>query len=220
MKELIKVVKNENGNEVVNARDLHRGVVKEAKGGQIGEDFSHWIKRMINYGFIKDIDYTVVKFNYKGDAIFSESDNQTVAKIEYALTLDCAKQIAMLQNNDKGREYRLYFIRIEKLLKDIAFKIGDKKHQLNCMEQLQHLLPEDFKQEKISYIKANTVVNKAVSNAFGFPKMIKKLDMNNDMLMVRESVLDDYIKLFDVLEDNSEVKKVLYKKYSGKSLTV
>jgi len=31
MKELIKVVKNENGDEVVNARDLHRGVVKEAK---------------------------------------------------------------------------------------------------------------------------------------------------------------------------------------------
>ena len=86
------------------------------------------------------------------------------------------------------------------------------------MALLQDMLPNDVKQEKINYIKANTIVDKAVSNYFGFPKMIKKIDMNKDMLEVRENVLNDYLKLFEVLQGNREVKEVLYKKYAQPKL--
>lgn len=111
-----------------------------------------------------------------------------------------------------------YINALEQALQDLKFRQGDKKHQLECMALLQDMLPDDVKQEKVHYIKANTVVDKAVSNYFGFPKMIKKIDMNKDMLEVRENVLNDYLKLFEVLQDNHEVKEVLYKKYAQPKL--
>jgi len=120
--ELIKIYQ---GN-LVNARDLHRYVVVEAKGGQKGEDFSNWVKRMLDYGFKLNEDYTTVGYNYKGEVVevngvtkLSESDNQRVSKRDYFLVLDCAKQIAMLQNNNRGREVRAYFIQCEKALKEL-----------------------------------------------------------------------------------------------------
>ena len=111
-----------------------------------------------------------------------------------------------------------YINALEQALQDLKFRQGDKKHQLECMALLQDMLPDDVKQEKINYIKANTVVDKAVSNYFGFPKMIKKIDMNKDMLEVRENAMNDYLKLFEVLQDNHEVKEVLYKKYAQPKL--
>ena len=102
---------------------------------------------------------------------------------------------------------------LEDQLYTLKFREGDKKHQLEAMEALSHLLPEDLKGEELAYVKANTVVNKATSNLFGFPKMLKKAEMSEDMLQVREKVLDDYIKLFEVVEDNSTVSDILYKKY-------
>ncbi len=105
------------------------------------------------------------------------------------------------------------WIFLEQQLEIIKFHQGDKKHQLDAMEALSHLLPDDLTGEALSYIKANTVVNKAVSNLFGFHKMLRKADMSNDMLHVRENVLDDYIKLYEVIGCNCEVKDILYKKY-------
>lgn len=113
---------------------------------------------------------------------------------------------------------QLYIEKLEKAYNDLEFRIGDKKHQLKCMEMLQDFLPEELKQEKVSYIKANTVVNKCTSNYFGFPKMLKKAEMNDEMLKVREEILDDYLKLFEVLQDNGEVRDALYKKYDKQKL--
>ena len=102
---------------------------------------------------------------------------------------------------------------LEEQLEIIKFREGDKKHQLSAMEALSHLLPDDLKGEALVYVKANTVVNKAVSNLFGFPKMLKKDAMSEDMLQIREKVMDDYLKLYEVIEDNSIVSDILYKKY-------
>ena len=122
----MEIIKIYQGN-LVNARELHHYVVVQARGGQRrGEDFSNWIKRMLDYQFTINVDYSTIGFNYKGEVIeengvakFSESDNQRVSKRDYYLTLECAKQIAMLQNNDKGREVREYFIECEKALKEL-----------------------------------------------------------------------------------------------------
>lgn len=125
----------------------------------------------------------------------------------------CNKESALVRYKTQQ-----YVERLEQALYDLRFRQGDKKHQLECMALLQDMLPDDVKQEKVHYIKANTIVDKAVSNYFGFPKMIKKIDMNRDMLEVRENVLNDYLKLFEVLQDNHEVKEVLYKKYAQPKL--
>lgn len=201
-------VENKNGELLISARDLHKGL-------EITDRFSRWFNRMLAYGFEKDIDYCCVKSSTQQNQYGGIKELN-----DYALKLDMAKEICMIQRNSKGRQFRKYFIEVEKAYRDVQFRVGDKKHQLQCMEMLQDLLPEELKQEKISYIKANTVVNKITSNMFGFPAMLKKKDMNKEMLEIREKVLDDYIKLYEVLEDNHLIKETLDKKYQGKLLSL
>ena len=195
----------ENNEQLISLRKLYDAL-------EIKSKFNDWKNRMFSYGYEENIDYIAVT-QKKVTAQGNSSEY-----IGYYLKIDVAKEICMIQRNDKGREFRRYFIEVEKAYNDLQFRIGDKKHQLKCMEMLQDFLPEELKQEKVSYIKANTVVNKCTSNYFGFPKMLKKAEMNDEMLKVREEILDDYLKLFEVLQDNGEVKEALYKKYDKRKL--
>jgi phage regulator Rha-like protein len=109
---------------------------------------------------------------------------------------------------------------LENELEVLKTRTDTKKRQLEAMEALSHLLPDDLSEEALSYIKANTVVNKAVSTLFGFPKMLKKAEMNDDMVQVRDTVLDDYVALFEVLQDNCLVRDAIYAKWQPKRITV
>ena len=200
-------VENKNGESLISARELHAGLEVKSK-------FNDWFKRMLDFGFEENLDYVLVTQK----KVTNNPKNPVTEYNDYYLKIDVAKEICMVQRNEKGRQFRKYFIEVEKAYRDVQFRVGDKKHQLECMALLQDLLPDYMKQEKVNYIKANTIVDKAVSNYFGFPKMIKKIDMNKDMLEVRENVLNDYLKLFEVLQDNHEVKEVLYKKYAQPKL--
>ena len=108
MKELIKIGRNiETGNPVINARDLHTFL-------EVGKHFSTWLPDKIKkYGFIENVDYTRVFFDIFGNEICSLSNG--VYKIEYAITLDMAKELAMVQNNERGRQVRQYFIEVERI---------------------------------------------------------------------------------------------------------
>ena len=104
--ELIKITE-QNGQQAVSARDLHRFL--ESK-----RDFSNWIKdRIEKYGFIENQDFEV--FNN-----FGENPNGGRPLTEYALTLDTAKEIAMVEGNEKGKQARRYFIEMEKKAKQFA----------------------------------------------------------------------------------------------------
>lgn len=153
IEQLIKIAEI-NGNQVVSARELHDFVVKQAKGGQKGEDYSNWIKRMLDYGFEEHIDYTVIKYNYSGDVILSESDSQHVSKLEIALTIDSAKEIAMIQRNDKGKIARKYFIACENKLKRV-FSLPQ-----NYSEALRQLADTTDQKEKavIHLNQANDII--------------------------------------------------------------
>lgn len=107
---------------------------------------------------------------------------------------------------------------LEEQLENLKFHRDDKRKQLDAMEALHDMLPDDLQGEALSYMKANTIVNKATSNLFGFPKLLKKDQMSKDMLEVRERVMDDYLKLYDVMGDNTPVKEFLYSKYQPNRL--
>ena len=116
MKNIIKVdVNNFKNNKLqcVNARDLHWFL--ESK-----QDFSNWIKSNLNYvDAVKNEEY--IRFNKK-----IEANNATM--IEYIITLDIAKEIALLQRSQKGKEIRKYFIEIEKEFrknKEVPGNFGD-----------------------------------------------------------------------------------------------
>jgi len=115
--ELIKVKKNNTINGlIVNARDLH--VFLDAK-----QDFSNWLKgRIKKYGFIENVDYVRSFFDMNGNQIhLSKIDNVRIHRIEYGITLDVAKELGMVQNNERGRQIRRYFIEIEKVYRTNYF---------------------------------------------------------------------------------------------------
>ena len=92
-----------NGDKItaVNARDLWKFL--ESK-----QDFSTWIKRRIEkYDFIEGQDYLLHKF-------VEQLPSGAKHCIEYLISLDMAKELAMVANNERGRQARQYFIEVEK----------------------------------------------------------------------------------------------------------
>lgn len=118
MEELIKITESGKGNPVVNARDLHVFL-------EVGKDFSTWLKsKLKKYDFVENVDFARLFYDIDGHKIglpkngeWTDSEFQKVHKIEYALTLNCAKELAMVQNNERGRQARQYFIEVEKRYK-------------------------------------------------------------------------------------------------------
>lgn len=102
--ELIKITER-NGKRAVSARELH------LKLG-VGKDFSSWIKSRIDkYEFIENQDFEV--FPKIGEN--SQGGRPT---IEYALSLDMAKELCMVENSERGRTIRKYFIECEKIARE------------------------------------------------------------------------------------------------------
>jgi phage anti-repressor protein/phage antirepressor YoqD-like protein len=111
MNELIHIAAaNIGGEEIqtVNARDLHAFL-------EVRKDFSDWIKAQLDGTFTQGIDFET--FPPKG-----ERENQALSgwkvRIDYALTIDCAKHIAMMSRTEKGRQARDYFLECERRAKN------------------------------------------------------------------------------------------------------
>ncbi len=75
------------------------------------------------------------------------------------------------------------------------FRMLDKEHQREAMKRLSNGLRSTRPPERVDFIKANTIANKAVSTKHGYGKMIKKADMSPEMLAERQAVLDDTVNL-------------------------
>lgn len=83
--------------QCVNARDLHRVL-------EVGRDFSNWIKdRIEKYGFIESKDFSPNLAKSTGGR----------PATEYYLSIPMAKELAIVENNEKGREIRQYLIKVE-----------------------------------------------------------------------------------------------------------
>ena len=99
--------------QTVNARDLHEFLC-------VKRDFSTWIKdRIGKYDYVENRDFTQVIDStapQNGGAPKSISYGQE--KIDYHITLDMAKELAMVERNEKGKEARQYFIAVEKAYRD------------------------------------------------------------------------------------------------------
>lgn len=87
----------------VSARELHEGL-------EIKSNFTTWFDRMCEYGFLENIDYLLV-FQKRNT---NNPKNPTTTCNDYEISIDMAKQICMIQRTDKGKEYRQYFIDLEK----------------------------------------------------------------------------------------------------------
>lgn len=98
-----ELIGTENTNSV-NAREMYYQL-------DIKKDFSNWIKSQISsLGLDENIDYLILA---------QKGEGRGHNKIDYIITLDTAKHIAMASRTEKGKEVRKYFIEAEKKLNQL-----------------------------------------------------------------------------------------------------
>lgn len=87
----------------VSARELHEGL-------EIKTAFKDWFPRMAAYGFEENQDFILVAQK----RATNNPKNPTTTCNDYQISIDMAKQICMIQRTDKGKQYRQYFLNLEK----------------------------------------------------------------------------------------------------------
>ncbi|EAH0961427.1 phage antirepressor Ant [Listeria monocytogenes] len=154
--EMLPVLENEQGEKFVNARELHQSL-------QVGKKFATWITdKLSNYGFSKDEDY----FPILGESTFGRP------RTEYLLTLDTAKELAMVQNNEMGRAIRKYFIEVEKQARKLATEYPAFSYMIDdpVARAKKWIEEQQEKQEALKQIeeqKPKVMFAEAVSDARG-----------------------------------------------------
>lgn len=103
MNQLITITQNENNDQVVSGRELHEFLGVKTR-------YNDWFEDMVKYGFTENVDF--IGFTEK--RVKPQGGRPSV---DHALKLDMAKEISMIQRNEKGKQARQYFIEVEKELK-------------------------------------------------------------------------------------------------------
>jgi anti-repressor protein len=126
MNELINVTLNDNHEPVISGRQLHEALYVKTR-------YNDWFNRMTEYGFIENQDYLAI--TQKRVTAQGNSTNQ----VDHIIKLDMAKEIAMIQRTERGKQVRQYFIQVEKdfnspeKIMARALLMADKKvHQLEA----------------------------------------------------------------------------------------
>lgn len=132
--------------QTVNARDLHAFL-------QVGTRFNDWIaSRIERYGFVQGTDFTT----------FTENAVKGRPAVEYAISIDMAKELSMVERNDQGKRARQYFIECERrakapaaidlndpaTLRGLLASYADKA--LELQKEVDHLRPSQAALERIA----------------------------------------------------------------------
>ena len=148
MNELLKV--NYDSERItLSARELHEFL-------EIETPFKKWFLRMTEYGFNQNFDYREVMDknvqNPKGGR----------PSTDYEITLDMAKEIAMLQRSEKGKQCRQYFLELERKWNSpeaVMNRALEYSHR-----QVKALMEENTTQKKqIEELKPKALFTEAVS---------------------------------------------------------
>ena len=127
MQELIKVTE-QNGEQLVSARELYEFL-------EVKSRFNDWIRNRIEkYEFQENQDFITVTKNLVNGG----------RETDYVLKLDIAKELSMVEGNEKGSQARKYFIECEKRLKNQV------KLPMTYKEALLELIKAEEEKEKIT----------------------------------------------------------------------
>jgi anti-repressor protein len=129
MQDLIPITQNEKGEPAVLGRDLHAFL-------QVETHYKDWFPHMVEYDFEKGVDFNPLIF----ERVQNEGERVVTRKMEdHALSLDMAKEIAMIQRTERGKQARQYFIAVEKRLRTI------ERGEISPEEKLSRLEDENQK---------------------------------------------------------------------------
>lgn len=161
MNELI-TVNYDNEQPTVSARELHDFL-------EVGADFSHWFPRMCEYGFEQGRDFNPVKF----DRVRFEGNREVKRTVDDAeITIDMAKELCMLQRNDKGKQARQYFLQLER---DWNSPEKVMARALQIAHKRIHTLSEKIEQDAPKVLFADSVAASHTSILiFDLAKIVKQ----------------------------------------------
>ncbi|BAD65389.1 phage anti-repressor protein [Shouchella clausii KSM-K16] len=148
MNELIPTQQNESGNLLVSGRDLHEFL-------EIKTPYAKWFERMKEYGFVEQVDFIVT------DIFVPNSKGGKQTQVDHHIKIDMAKEISMIQRNEKGKQARQYFLELEKMwnspemVMKRALQYADKK-----VAELQEKIEQD--KHKVFFAEAIQVSETAV----------------------------------------------------------
>ena len=150
MNNLINITLNENHEPVVSGRQLHETLGVKTR-------YNDWFNRMTEFGFTENEDYLAI--TQKRVTAQGNATNQT----DHIIKLDMAKEIAMIQRTDKGKEVREYFIQVEKdfnspeKIMARALLMADKKvHKLEA--QIEADRPKVLFADAVSASKSSCLI--------------------------------------------------------------
>jgi phage anti-repressor protein len=186
--ELICITTDAEGIQVVSARELYTFL-------QIQTDFTDWCKRMFENGFTENQDYNLLKI----EEVRLEGNRQVKRfVIDYALTLDTAKEISMMQKNAKGKEARQYFISCERKLKQAQALIlqqqtNEVTNLRNDVDNIMKFLNKEFPkvQECFEYVDG-------------------RIDDLEAKLTTENKTLENTVERVDKIEEKLDFKAVAY----------
>lgn len=151
MKELLKI-NYEAEQPTVSARDLHEAL-------EINTRFNDWFSRMAEYGFENGVDFNLLK----NEKVRLEGNREVKRDImDYQISVDMAKQICMIQRSEKGKQYRQYFIDLEKAWNTPeqifarALKMADQKIEklketnAGLLEDVERMRPKEIFADAVS----------------------------------------------------------------------
>lgn len=160
--EMFNIQEKESGEIAISGRELHQAL-------EVKTEYKKWFNRMSDYGFEENIDFTRVT-----QKCLTQGGYQNMT--DHALTLDTAKEIAMIQRSEPGKRARQYFIQVEKawnspeMIMKRALKMAN-----NTINQLETQIEKD----KPKVIFADAVATTKTSILVGeLAKIIKQNGVN------------------------------------------
>lgn len=139
--------------DCVSARELHEFL-------EVSSQFSKWINRRIDdLGFVEGVDFERIGVSKNGyvdiQGLTPQKLSSMGVSVDYAVTLDMAKHLSMVEKTERGQQARQYFIDVEKKAKEahLAFKALSPAEQL--LQQAQMMVNIERRQkENAEKIKA------------------------------------------------------------------
>ncbi|MEI2048234.1 phage antirepressor KilAC domain-containing protein [Staphylococcus aureus] len=162
--EMFNIQEKENGEIAISGRELHQAL-------EVSTRYDKWFERMTEYGFENGID-----FISQVEKVHGQKRACTYEQVNHILTLDTAKEIAMIQRSEPGKRARQYFIQVEKawnspeMIMQRALKIAN-----NTINQLETKIERD----KPKIVFADAVATTKTSILVGeLAKIIKQNGVN------------------------------------------
>ena len=133
--ELVPVYETSTGEKVVYGSELHEVLGVKSR-------YREWIdRRLLDIDAVENEDFQAAEF--------SAPSGQT--KKDHIIKLDAAKEMAMLERNEKGKQVRRYFIRVEKKYKAASLATQELSPQLQVMINLE--IEQKRQAEKLEHVE-------------------------------------------------------------------